>query len=69
MLSFHGLILIQNTSELKIQVEWAGLPDVEDYTWEPRQQEHGDVTGLLEDYLHSSGDHDLKLKPLNLFNV
>lgn len=45
---------------LEVLVEWQGLPDEEDHTWEPLKQIFEDLPGLLEDFLHTSGKRDLK---------
>ena len=47
-------------------VEWEGLPDTVDLTWEPFEQVLEDLPGLLEDFLHTSGKWELKQKALAL---
>ena len=46
--------------ELKVHDEWQGLPDDVDMTWEPVNQVHEDMPGLLDDFLHTSGKRSLK---------
>lgn len=48
--------------EIEVQIEWDGLPDQSDLTWEPLRQVHEDLPGLLEDFLASSGQRGLKRK-------
>lgn len=45
---------------IDIQVEWEGLPDNIDLTWEPLQQVQEDLPELLETYLQTSGSRKLK---------
>lgn len=49
---------------LQMLVEWKGLPDIVDQTWEPTEQVFKELTGLLGDFLHTFGKHDLKQKAL-----
>ena len=49
---------------LMVQVEWEGLPDSLDFTWEPLERVFEDLPGMLEDFLHTAGDRDLKLRAL-----
>ena len=46
--------------ELQVCVEWAGLPDRSDWTWEPLTQVFEDMPGRLQDFLHTAGDRALK---------
>ena len=50
--------------ELKVKVEWQGLHDDVDMTWEPVIQVHEDMPGLPEDFLHTSGKRPLKRRRL-----
>jgi len=50
----------KNNSQIEIQVEWEGLTDNVDLTWEPLQQFHEDLPGLLEIFLQSAGHRKLK---------
>jgi len=45
---------------LEIQVEWEGLPDTVDRTWEPLQQVNEDLPQLLENFLQTAGTRKLK---------
>lgn len=40
---------------LQVKVEWQGLSDEVDMSWEPVRQIYEDLPGLLEDFLRSSG--------------
>ena len=51
--------------QTEIQIEWDGLPDHEDRTWEPLLQVHDDVPHMLHDFLHSSGQRALKRQALD----
>lgn len=51
---------------LQLLVEWEGLPDVFDLTWEPIEQFLEDLLGLLEDFLHTAAKRELKQKGLAL---
>ena len=56
--ALHGIREVRG--DLQILVEWEGLPDDVDQTWEPLAQIFEDLPGLLEDFLHSGGDRKLK---------
>lgn len=45
-----------------VQVEWDGLPDEVDMTWEPMIQVHEDMPELLSDFLKTNGNRKLKRK-------
>ena len=49
---------------LQIHVEWEGLPDRDDWTWEPLQQVYEDVPGMLEDFLSTKSSRPLKRRAL-----
>ena len=53
---------------LKVKVECQCLPDEVDMTREPVRQIHEHTPGLLEDYLHSSGERKLKRRALHILN-
>ena len=57
-LKFVG-IRLQNDI-IDVQVEWVGLPDEVDYTWEPLKQVHEDIPELLFKFLSSPGQPRLK---------
>lgn len=46
--------------QFDVEIEWDGLPDVEDRTWEPLKQIETDVLELLKCFLSSSGKWKLK---------
>lgn len=43
-----------------IQIEWSGLPDRSDSTWEPILQVEEDLPGMLEDFLETARERELK---------
>ncbi len=49
-------------SNIHILVEWEGLPDRCDFTWEPLLQVHEDLPEMLDEYLASAGSKVLKGK-------
>ena len=49
----HGLML---------KIMWTGLPDPQDYTWEPLTMLHEDIPDLLNAFLNTPGDRSLKTK-------
>lgn len=64
----HALHSIREEhGSLEVLVEWEGLPDDVDRTWEPVSQIHEDLPGILEDFLHSQDQRQLKLKALESF--
>lgn len=44
---------IRENDGIEMLVEWQGLPDEMDLTWEPLQQVYEDLPGFLEDFLHT----------------
>ena len=58
-----------STGRLEVAVECAGLPDSDDYTWEPVEQINEDLPGMFHDYLHTSGKRALKRQALAQFNL
>ena len=64
----HNIHAIRaDEDQLQVQVEWDGLSHESDYTWEPIAQVFEDLPGVLEDFLHSSGDRTLKRRALAMF--
>lgn len=51
---------------IEVLVEWEGLPDKIDLTWEPLGQVTDDLPGILQDFLHTSGKRNLKKEALQL---
>lgn len=51
-------------NHIEILVEWDGLPDELDQTWEPLQQVSEDLPGMLQDFLCSVHNRTLKTKAL-----
>ena len=58
--------LRRNGYNIEVLVEWDGLPDQTDYTWEPLQQFHEDVPEMLETFLKKEGQRTLKKSALEL---
>lgn len=50
--------------QLQVEVEWEGLPDEKDRTWEPLLQVFEDLPGRLEDFLNTAGARFLKRRAL-----
>ena len=59
----------QTDDSLQALVEWEGLPDSEDLTWEPLLQIYEDLPGLLHDFLYTAGDMTLKRKALKVCSL
>ena len=51
---------MEDKGETLVKVQYEGLPDDADYTWEPLRNLTEDLPGMLEDFLHTSGDRKLK---------
>ena len=49
-----------NNENVEVQVEWQGLPDELDYTWEPLVQVHEDIPDLLRTFLGTPGNKKTK---------
>lgn len=49
-----------------VLIEWQGLPDTSEFTWEPLQQVFEDAPGIFEDFLHTSHHREFKKKAHNL---
>lgn len=47
---------------IKVLIEWEGLPDQTDFTWEPLMTVYQDIAALLEDFLCTTGNRRLKKK-------
>ena len=58
-----------DTHQLEMQVEWNGLPDETDNTWELAEQMIQDLPGIMEDFFHTSGKRTLKRRALEQFNL
>ncbi len=58
----------KNKGEVEVQVEWEGLPDTSDRTWEPLEQIMADIPGVLEEFLHTAGDRNLKREALQKYS-
>ena len=53
-------------NSFSVLVEWDGLPDKCDYTWEPAKQIKEDAPGILEDFLYTTGQRGLKRQALSI---
>lgn len=60
------LLDIRREDGLEVHVEWQGLPDRVDRTWEPVAQLIVDIPGMLKEYLETPGKDDLKAEALKL---
>ena len=58
----------EDTAGLELKVEWLGLPDENDYTWEPLEILKDDIPGMLHDYSLTSSKRNLKRKAFRLCN-
>ena len=66
----EGIKDIRNeNSTIKILIQWEGLPDDMDWTWEPVNQVYDDLPGLLQDFLHTAGKRNLKRRALAQCNL
>ena len=59
----------RRNGSIEIEVEWEGLPDASDFTWEPLDQLHQDVPDLLEEYLKAEGHNRLKKSALDITSL
>ena len=50
------------TGDLEIEIEWEGLPDEIDRTWDPFHQVFEDLPTLLSNFLRTGGKRNLKEK-------
>ena len=63
----HHLCDIRERAGLiEIQVEWEGLPDKVDQTWEPLKSVSEDLPDMLNEFLSSSGKQRLKEKAFSM---
>lgn len=53
---------------LEVLIEWEGLPDVVDQTWEPLVQIIEDVPDRLRNFFKSPNDNGLKSDALRILN-
>ena len=61
----HSLRDIRSKNgNISIQVEWEGLPDEFDLTWEPLQRVHEDIPTMLREFLNTPGSSTLKTAAL-----
>lgn len=59
---FCGIRMREN--EVELRVEWRGLPEKVDETWEPIQMALEDLPLQLEEYMRSPGDRKVKTDAL-----
>lgn len=52
----------EKSGQVDVQVEWYGLPDMVDRTWEPLQQVSKDLLDMSREYLTSAQKRSLKEK-------
>ena len=50
-----------------VEVEWDGLPAVDERTWEPVETIFEDLPGMLEEFISTPGNRQLKTKVRTLF--
>ena len=62
------LALRKKNDIFEIQVEWEGLPENIDFTWEPMNRLHQDIPGMVEQFLSTSGQRSLKEKALRILS-
>lgn len=63
-----GIVGICNCKvELELLIKWSGLEGDVDRMWEPLNTIQEDVPGVLEDFIHTSGDRNLKRGVLDLY--
>lgn len=53
--------------EFQFLIRWAGLSEDADRTWEPLSQIRDDIPRVLEDFLHTAGNRNLKRNTLDLY--
>lgn len=53
--------------EFEVLVKWLGFDADQDETWEPVGTMKDDLPGMLEDFLHTSGDRNLKRQIIDLY--
>lgn len=54
----------EQDGQLELQVEWEGLPEKVDLTWAPLRTIREDLPQMLDYFLHTAGDRQLKQKAL-----
>lgn len=63
----HELLEVkEENGEFEVLVEWKGLPDQVDRTYEPLSQLHEDVPDLLVEFLTSPGNREIKRRAMRL---
>lgn len=63
----HIHAIRKKNNEYEVQFEWEGLPQTNDWSWEPIDSIREDVPGVLEDFLHTAGNRLIKRKVLATF--
>lgn len=56
--------ITEEGGDLSIRIEWDGLPDMADWTWEPFKQVVEDGAALVEEYLMTTEKRALKQRAL-----
>lgn len=51
--------------QLQIEIEWDGLPDREDRTWENLSEMNDHIPGLIHDFLNSAKKRNIKRRALS----
>lgn len=51
----------------EVSTEWLGLHENDDKTWEPLSKVKQDLSGVLEDFLRSVSERNLKREMLNIY--
>lgn len=59
----------ETEGKIQIEIEWEGLPDREDRTWEELGNMKEHIPGLLHDFLGSAEKRDLKRRALADLNI
>lgn len=52
----------------EIKIRWTGYDHADDEKWEPISQKNEKIPGILENYLHTAGDRNLKREIINLYD-
>ena len=53
-------------TSFEFMIEWEGLPDSVDMTWEPLETVKEDLPGIIQDYLYTANKRELKHQALKL---
>lgn len=53
-------------NEHRAQIRWAVLNKDRDHTWEPLDQVKDEISGVLEEFVHTAEDQNLKREALDL---